>query len=260
MRISKQIIAQSIFALLCIKSQYVYAENNENTIRILGEHYPPFQFQTSQGVSGFASEIISNALEQAQVNYQMHIITWPRAYELAQQRENTCIYSIARTADREEYFQWSPTISYTKLSFIGLTEKNIEINSIEDAKNYKIAVIKHDLSHQALIKQGFEEGDNLIVMQHTDSLLALLKARKGIDLIIADELSLFYRANQNNISFNQYTNYFDFSSPLSFHLACSNKTDKTLFEKIYNAIEQFKQTEQYQFIIDKWSPNYKINT
>ena len=259
MRISTKLLSLAASALLCFTSHEAKADHDSPMIRILGEHYPPFQFQTAQGISGFASEIISTALDQAELSYQMHIITWPRAYELAQKRENTCIYSIARTADREEYFQWSPTISITKLSFIGLAEKNIQISSIDDAKQYKIAVVKHDLSHQTLLKQGFEEGKNLIVMQHTDSLLSLLKMRKGIDLVIADELSLFYRANQSGISFNQYKNYFDFSSPLSFHLACSNKTDKTLFDNIYTAIEAFKKTEHYQFIIDKWSPNYKIN-
>ncbi len=240
-----------IFTLFSIP---VYANNVLPPINLVTEHLPPFQILEKDQISGYATEIVKLALNNAEIDYSIKAYPWPRAYNLAQENKNTCIFSMARTKEREKLFKWTTTIATTNSDFIGLkSNKKIIINSLEDARKYNVAVIRNDVTHQLLLKHGFEENKNLYIINNTFSLLKLLTYRKNVDLILVDQLTVHYRARFAEIDPNIFKAYFRLNqAPLQFYLACSNQTEQSTVDELTTAIRRFKTTEEYHAVKRKW--------
>ena len=229
-----------------------YALNHRH-LQIVTEHLPPFQIDNNGKVSGFATEIVETALEQTQLDFAITSYPWTRAYNMAPKMDNTCIYSIARTPEREKLFQWIHAIATTNSTFIGLKKSNIVLNTIEDAKKYRIAVLRDDATHQALINKGFEEGKNLFIVNNTYSLLKLLVQRNTIDLILADTVTVKFRAQYDNIDPAIFKPLLHLNKkPFNFYFACSQSTPTTVVDKIKRAFIHIKDSGQQHAITQHW--------
>ncbi len=231
-----------------------YATSVEK-IAIVTEHFPPYQFKDkADHISGYATEIISAALAHTNYRYNISIYPWTRAYNMARKKTNTCIYSMARMPYRESLFQWTqPIISATDY-FVGLkSNTKIKLSSIDDAKRFRVAVIRDDRSHKVLLDHGFVENKNLYVVNNTFSLLKLLLSRPEIDLVLADNININYRAKFNHLDPNLFKIYLKVSpKPIDLYFACSNATPADVVEKINNAISTIKQNGEYEKISQPW--------
>lgn len=223
-------------------------------IQVVTEHLPPFQTDTAEGVKGFATEIVQATFAKANLPYSIEAMTWSRAYNLAQRDPNTCIYSISKGAEREPYFQWIGSISYSLTSIYSLKKRDdINLKNLNDAKKYTIAVTRDDITHHFLLKNGFVEGEQLYVIENVYSMLNILKGRKNIDLIIVNDTILKYRAIEAGIPLAELKKHLDLPElPLDFYLACSNKTDKAIINQLTNNLQNLKDTGEFQQIIDRW--------
>jgi len=240
-----------VFMLLTLTTHSVKSKQ----VNIVTEHLPPFQIVENNKVTGYATEIISEALSHTNLTSSIEGYPWTRAYNMALNNKNTCIYSIARTPNREKLFQWVGELTYTDSYFIGLkSRKDIKINSVEDAKQYKVAVIRDDVTHQTMKSYGFEENKNLYIVNNTYSLLKLLHDSKSIDLILADDLTIKYRALFNGLSPDLFTTFHKMNiTPFIFYLACSKTTDRAVVDQLSKGLETIKENGVKNRIEDKWS-------
>ena len=234
---------------------------SEPHIEVVTEHLPPFQIDTPNEILGFATEIVSTALSNTPYTFNISIYPWARSYNMALNKINTCIYSIARTPEREDKFIWVNTIAERNVSLIGLAERNLNITSFEDAKKYMTAVIRDDVTHQLLVSQGFKEGVNLFVVNNTHSLLTLLAKRESIDLILADGFTINYRAQFNNLDPKIFEKVYQLNAkPLEYYFACNIKTQPEVIKQLRHSINQMKVSGQIDKIIDEWQyPVIKVN-
>ena len=224
-------------------------------LKIVTEHLPPFQMDTAQGVTGYASEIVQATMAHAKIDYSIEVMSWSRAYNLALRDANTCIYSISKGAEPEPHFQWIGAISYSVTSIYSLKKRqDIQIKTIEDAKKYTIAVTKDDITHHFLLKMGFKEGEQLYVIENVYSMLNILQGRKNIDLIIVNDTILKYRAEESGVPFAELKKQLDLPElPLDFYLACSKKTDKVIAEQLATSLQTLKDSGKFQQIRDQWA-------
>jgi polar amino acid transport system substrate-binding protein len=240
-----------VFMLLTLTTHSV----KSNQVNIVTEHLPPFQIVENDTVTGYATEVINETLSHTKLKSSIKGYPWTRAYNMALNNKNTCIYSIARTPNRENLFHWIGKITYTDSYFIGLkSRKDIKINSIEDAKQYKVAVIRDDVTHQTMKSYGFEENKNLYIVNNTYSLLKLLHDSKSIDLILADDLTIKYRALFNGLSPELFTSFHKMNiTPFIFYLACSKTTDKAVLDQLSEGLKMIKANGVKNRIENKWS-------
>ena len=230
-------------------------------IEVVTEHLPPFQIDTPTEILGFATEIVSTALSSTPYTFNISIYPWARSYNMALNKKNTCIYSIARTPERENKFLWVNTIAERNVSLIGLTERNLNITSFEDAKKFMTAVNRDDVTHQLLVSKGFKEGINLFVVNNTHSLLTLLAKRESIDLILADGFAINYRAQFNNLDPKIFEKVYQLNAkPLDYYFACNIKTQPEVIKQLRHSINQMKVSGQIDKIIAEWQyPVIKVN-
>ncbi len=161
---------------------------------------------------------------------------------------------MARTVSREKVFQWIDIVASTDSHLIGLkSNKDINIESIEDAKKYQVAVLRDDVTHELLLSHGFIENKNLYIVNNTHSLLKLLSTRNSIDLILADSLTVKYRAIYNDIEPSLFKTFFQINkSPLDFYFACNLNTDREIIDFLRQAMTKIKQNGEHQAIENSW--------
>lgn len=228
-------------------------------IRVVTEHLPPYQINTAAGPRGFATEIVQQLFKEADVPYHIEFQSWSRAYQLALRDPNVCIYSISKSEERQRLFHWVGALSYNITGIYALKNRtDIRLSSLEQARNYTIAVTRDDITHHYLLQHGFKEGKELYVLDTVDSMLQVLVNRpKEIDLVLVNDTILKYRAHEAGMTERQFVRLLDLPDlPLDFHLACSLKTSPTVVAKLRNALNQLKRDGRYQKIVGDWSEQF----
>ncbi|WP_158089126.1 substrate-binding periplasmic protein [Cognaticolwellia mytili] len=217
------------------------------------EHLAPFQIVTEESINGLSTEIITAALHESQINYSLEAHPWSHSYNRALHVANTCIYSLAYIPERKEKFQWVGHITTSSISLYALSKNAIAIKNIEQAKNYRIAVIKDDVTHHFLMSKGFVENKNLYVMNNYDSLLKLLEIpNRQIDLIVLNDDLLKNRV-QNSAETQKYKAVFMLEElTLDFRFACSLNTDKTIVNSLKKAMDKMERQGVNSAIRKKW--------
>lgn len=228
-------------------------------IMVLTEHLPPYQMNSKNGVSGFATEVVQRTFENAAISYQLEVQDWSRAYQRTLRQPDTCIYSISKSAERTPLFQWVGEIAHTKTSMYSLKNRSdIQLKSIEDAKRLVTAVTRDDITHHYLLRHGFKEGEQLYILENVTTMLHVLEGRKDIDLVMINDTILKYRALESGVPLESLQKQLDVTDlPLDFHLACSLQTSKDQVARLQASLQQLKESGEFAQIIAGWSDKLK---
>jgi polar amino acid transport system substrate-binding protein len=223
-------------------------------LTLVTEHRPPYQFMLDGEIAGFSTQLINTMFKHTTYKTNTFMYPWSRAYNVALKKENTCIYAIGRTTEREKSLRWTQAFITTNFTFIGLKSSNdIKLDTIEDAKGYRVAVLRDDVTHQLLKKRGFIENKNMFVVNNPSSMLKLLQSRNLIDMILTDKISFKYRAKFHNVNPALFSEYLKLDEhPIDFYLACSLNTEQVIVDDIIDAFKKIKQTGEYDKIMKRW--------
>lgn len=227
----------------------IYAQK----ITILTEHLAPFQIVNQDSIGGISTEIVEATLKATNYEYEIAVYPWSISFNRAKREENTCIYSLSRIPDREPLFQWVGHIISSTISLYSLASKQIIINNLSDAKKYKIAVIRDDVTHHFLLSKGFVENENLYVMNNYDSLLKLLDIpSRNIDLVVLNDDLIYNRVKSTEAALKYKNVYNMHDLTLNFHLACSVNTEKIIVDKLTKTMKKLEQQGIFIDIREKW--------
>ncbi|MDW7548500.1 transporter substrate-binding domain-containing protein [Pseudoalteromonas sp. McH1-7] len=209
------------------------------TLNIVTENFPDFQYQNEKGeLIGRAADKVKTVLDDAGIKYTINVLTWPAAYNAALRKDDTCVFSTARNNVRENEFEWVFPIDAFTTSFYGLRENEIELESLEDAKRYRTAVIRDNFSHQFLMEHGFIEGKQLLIINSFDKVFELLNTRKDfVDLVVLSDAQFRFRRTQEQTAYLLEPVYTldDFSTSLYF--ACNKNVPKYILNKIHETYQ-----------------------
>jgi len=230
---------------------------NKVSVTLVTEDLPPYQIINADNtISGFATEVVLETLKRSHYNYNLTLYPWVRSYNLALNKSNTCIFSIARLPIRKKMFKWIGPITEKNNAVVwGLksNDHSQHIKTLNDLKKYIIAVNKNDATHLGMLKNGFIEGKHLYILEHTQSLLKLLLQRPEIDFIIADDITITHRAKLADIDTNLIQRVIEIKNlPLDFHLACSLTTDKKVLKSLTEQLDGIHKDGTYEKILSKW--------
>jgi polar amino acid transport system substrate-binding protein len=229
-------------------------------IRVVTEHLPPYQIDQPGAAAGFATDLVRQIFQGAGINYQIEFQSWSRAYQLALRDPNTCIYSISKSKERLPLFQWIGELSYNTTAIYGLASRSdIQLQSLEQAKKYVIAVTRDDVTHHYLLKHGFVEGKNLYLLENVANMLNVLEGRRqGIDMVIINETILKYRAQESGLALADFRKLLVLPDlPLDFHLACSLKTSADTIQRLRQSLQVMKSDGRFNQIVAGWSENFR---
>lgn len=148
---------------------------------VVTENSPPFNYLDKQGnISGSSTVLIKKVLKQAGISYRMEMFPWVRAYQLALERPNVLIYTIARHPQRESLFQWICPINHSEPVYLYKLRESTHLNaqSLEQLKKYRLGITKRGLSNQFLREHGFTSHQQLDEsVQEETNIKKLIKGR-----------------------------------------------------------------------------------
>lgn len=187
----------SILLLLIVISENLYAFNK---ITVVTELFSPFQvLDENKVLSGWSTTTVNKILQQTKLDYKINVLPWARAYKVVTNQPNTLIFSLLRTLDREDNFNWLVPLCTLKVSFYKMGgNKQVIINSLADVKAYKIGVERAQVKKDFLIAKGLTK--NTVEVNSNIQLREMLKHDR-IDMIIASK-SFFddYNKHQADLS------------------------------------------------------------
>jgi polar amino acid transport system substrate-binding protein len=214
-------------------------------LEVVTEEWRPFNYTNNHGeIAGKATERLKAILDSINVDYQIHSYPWARSMTLAENNENTLIYTILRTKEREAQFQWvCPLIGPVRVNLYKLSQRNdIKINTLEDARNYVTSIEQNESDHEYLLSKGFKNGVNLDVTR--DPFAGTRKFFAGrVDLVLQTESEMsenlrhFKRPASDVEKLLEVKKASDAEGCLAFGL----KTDKALVDKIRKALVAYNK-------------------
>ena len=236
--------------MLCLFCGSLHAR----TIMVLTENLPPFQTYTQGKLSGPAVEIVTKVFVNANIPWQIATHEWSESYLLTQKSQDTCSFSMSRTRARENMFTWIGQLASVRNSFYTASDNQIHLDSLEDAKKYRVAVLKHDVFHQYLLSQGFEEDKNLYVVHNYQALLRLLRVdTRNIDLAILNRLTLEQRLREEGVAVSDYREVLELPQfTLYFYLACNKNMDPDIKRRLRQSYSELVTTGQLAGIHFRW--------
>lgn len=209
--------------LLVILSQQCFAKLN-----IVTENFPPAQYiDDNNQLTGHVVEKVRKALDASSIDYTISVHSWSTAFNTALRDPQTCIFSVTRSKEREDKLLWIAELAELTTNFYALDSKNIQLDNLEQAKQYRVAVLKDNYSHQYLLSQGFEEGKNLLAMDSFDNIFNIVRSRKNsIDLVTLPKQRADYeQQTQQTIDNLQPVLKLNIKQP-SLYFACNKALDK----------------------------------
>ncbi len=242
-------------AILVLIYTFVSPPAFGQTIQVVTEEYPPYNYSEKGKVLGFCTEVVQEVLKRANIDHSIQSYPWSKSYNMAQSQPNVLIYSIGRNVAREPLFKWVDVIARTEVYFFKLkSRRDIKIKKFDDVKKYKIGAVRDDFRAQWLLQQGVTEQLNLVPDDIRN--MRNLFARK-IDIFPVGEFVAYHIAHQEGKAFNDLEKAMyvkDISADL--YMAFSNQTADVVVEKCKKALFEIRNDGTYAKIKSKYAIFY----
>lgn len=209
------------------------------TIQLVTEDAYPFQYLENRQLSGMAVEVVAEMFKRAGVAHNDEMLSWKDAYDRARLYPNTCVYSTARTENRERLFKWIGPIvenkwaAFAKKGFAGKLEKPA------DFKAYRVGVLKGDAKERYL-------QDLAVAFRAPESDDAANARKLTLDRMAPDKIDLWVTGYYTGLHAAKKTGVTDIEPVWVFqtshnYLACHPGIDAETARKLEAALDVMKR-------------------
>jgi len=224
---------------------------NAQEVRVVSTIWAPFVYEEGPEISGIATEIVRATLKRAGLKTDIRLYPWKRAVQMTKDEPNIMIFPLVRNEEREAQFIWAVPMFNVKVSLHKLKKRtDIVVNSLEDAKKYKIGVLREGAMHLMLRSNGFEDGKHLepvgLNRQNVQKLFV-----ERIDLDADSALVIAHEAKNLGLAVNETEEVFPLFEN-EVYMAFSKQTPRESVERIKAAFDQLKANGRIQAIINKY--------
>jgi polar amino acid transport system substrate-binding protein len=111
---------------------------------LLTEEYPPFNLTRNGEVSGLATDVLREVMKRTRTEHRFVLGPWQRSYATALEQPGACVYSTTVTDARKPLFKWVQPLVEGDWVLFGKQGTPIVVNSLEEARKYRIGVYQGD--------------------------------------------------------------------------------------------------------------------
>jgi len=209
---------------------------NVINIKVVTEDTFPLQYVANNKILGPATELVEQVLLAAEVNYNIEVLPWARAYHLALTEPNVLIYSLAKTAVRANEFKWIGRIIALDYYLYGSADSNINSQTaLDELKRYRIGTVRDSAVFQYLQSNGFKQLATVVKGRQN----VLLFPQNRIDFFPANKSSFQAICQQESFDCNGLEPLYKLDiSAVDLYIAFSLLTDDIIVEKVRVAYQQ----------------------
>jgi len=233
---------------------YAVEEMVPHVIQLYTEINPPYNYMTGESVyeweiTGSSVEIINEMQAQCTGKNVINVTNWETGYDMLQYMPNYALFTMTRTPERENLFQWvGPIASHTD-HFYTLSASNLQISTLDQARALEsIATPSAWYTHDYLIENGFE---NILATANTpEEAFDLLISGEAKALLMSDTTVQWY-CEQKGISTAVLSEQLA-SESFDGYIAFSLDTPASIVDEWQNNLDAMKADGRFQAIWNKW--------
>lgn len=222
---------------------------------ILTEDDPPYSFlDADKKPTGMAVEIVQEIQRRLKNSDAIEFNPWARAYNRLQKEPNVVLFSMARTAERNELFNWVGPIIDNTWELVAKADSTIQLKTLEDAKKLKkIGVYNQDSRDAYLTQEGFT---NLERANNNISGFKMLMGNRveafaSVDTTLADNLK------ESGFGLNDVKVVLPFKTVQVF-IAMSKTTPVDIVNNWQSAFASMVKDGSYRKIFNMYFPSKKL--
>lgn len=205
----------------------------------LTEENPPFNYTAAKKPAGTATQIVVEAARRAGVTTDIRFGNWDEAYRSAQTDRDTCLYSTARLANRENLFQWVGEIGVNKWAVFGRADFAKPVKALSDLRLLRIGGVADDAKLEFLRSSAITNIREVLRDDQNPARLFLKPDDPNyIDLWVTSYyagMQTAQRAKAGPVKLVFVVR------EQALWLACSPRTDKTVVKKLTDAIASMQK-------------------
>jgi len=205
-------------------------------IRYVTEDYAPSNYLENGKLTGIAVEVLRAMWARMNVAEQkIQVLPWARGYVMAQSERNCLLFAMPRSAERESLFKWVGPIYRGNYTLYSAASKSLTIRNLEEAKKYRIGVIREDFSEKDLLSKGFSP-EGLFPVKSVEQLKQMLFFDR-VDLLYLYEDTLKTFAPLIDAKESDFFPSFTVSANV-MHFAFSKSTDDEIVGRFQKALDE----------------------
>jgi len=237
--LKRLLLALASASLLLINGAQA-AENPATDLVLLTENFPPYNmarngknFAQDENINGIAVDIVREMFKRANITYSLTLrFPWERIYKIALDKPGYGVFVMARLPDREKLFKWVGPIGPDDWVMLAKADSKISLDSLDDARKYKIGAYKGDAIAETLAKQGMKP---LVVLRDQDNAQKLVSGQ--IDLWATGDPAGRYLARQEGVTGLKTVLRFNSAE---LYLALNKNVPDEIVDKLQRALDQLR--------------------
>jgi polar amino acid transport system substrate-binding protein len=241
-------LAPILVTILCL----VAGRAATQPLTIVSSDYPPLGYVKDGEIVGISVDLIKVLQKRTGIEGKFVMYSWPRAYEMAQTDKDVLLYQMTYSEERARLFQLvGPIMQDTECFWKLKARKNIAVKELNDAKQYRIGVVRGAFTRGYLLERGFEEGKNIETV-HDDDLNVKKLASGRIDLMFLTEKNFMDRVTNLGYKPDDFENVITVFHNYSY-LGFSKQTSPDVVSKFARELEAIKKDGSYYRIMGSYA-------
>ncbi|WP_288100898.1 ABC transporter substrate-binding protein [Pseudomonas sp.] len=228
------------------------ADNPATDIVLLTENFPPYNmakngknFAQDENINGIATDIVREIFKRAEITYSLTLrFPWERIYKLTLEKPGYGVFVMARLPDREKLFKWVGPIGPDDWIMLAKADSKITLETLDDARKYKIGAYKGDAIAETLAKQGLNP---IVVLRDQDNASKLVNGQ--IDLWATGDPAGRYLARQEGV--NGLKTVLRFNSA-ELYLALNKDVPDEMVTRLQAALDQLRKEGKVEEIMARY--------
>jgi polar amino acid transport system substrate-binding protein len=224
----------------------------DTSLVLLTENFPPYNmakngknFAQDENINGIAVDIVREIFKRADISYSLTLrFPWERIYKLALENPGYGVFVMARLPEREKLFKWVGPIGPDDWIMLAKADSKIALDSLEQARQYRIGAYKGDAIAETLAKQGLKP---IVVLRDQDNARKLLSGQ--IDLWATGDPAGRYLARQEGV--NDLKTVLRFNSA-ELYLALNKNVPDDVVVRLQAALDELRKEGAVDAILARY--------
>ncbi|MFA9274633.1 MAG: substrate-binding periplasmic protein [Candidatus Aquirickettsiella gammari] len=240
-------LALSASGLLCCLSAPVLAAD----IKAYTEEWPPYNYLRDKEITGISSDILRAACAMANIDCNLQLVPWTRAYKTVQDTRNTLIYTIARIPAREHQFIWIGPILPRTTWVYARAQVADKIRTFKDLEHFKVGVIRAEASSTELADAGVSNAPIRIFNSNSDE-MRMLKSGQ-IDVVVNTEIGMAMNQKQFDIPATDIVKLMKLYDGGALYFGMNLESDPAIVEKLQNSVDKLRHEGKINAIVQQYT-------
>lgn len=239
-----------LIALASVASRDSWAEDQPfspppNGLLLVFDPTPPWVQTNGTAVTGFFADILREMSKLSGVDIAFAELPWARALAISKAAPDVCAIPASMTPERESLFSWVGPVYRSDWKFFTLAESGIAVNSLQDARQYRVGVQNGSSQEKFLVEAG---GFNLDAVSSDElNLKNLITKRIDLWAISAEVPWQYVKKTQTKI-----IPLFTFrSGPVG--VACNLRSDFMKISKMRSALSTLQANDKISEIVERFA-------